>query len=396
MQRVYFDNAATTPMSEEVITVMLSVLREQFGNPSSIHAEGRSARALIESARKTVAQCIGASTGEIFFTSGATESNNTAIKCAVRDLGVGRIISSPTEHHCGTHAIKTVEKINGVEIVWLSVDSFGRIDYHELETALLESNGKKTLVSLMHANNEIGTMIDMDKVSDLCRKYSALFHSDTVQTVGHFPIDVQQTRVNFLSGAAHKFHGPKGVGFIYISPDSPIKPFIDGGAQERNMRGGTENVYGIVGLAKALELATAEMNERKRRISCTRNYMKEQLLEKFDDIQFNGDNDGDCLYTVLNVSFPSNPKNELILLNLDIAGISCSGGSACSSGSEKGSHVLEAIGVNPERKSIRFSFSHYNTKEEVDFVVVEIQKILNGKVQFSKQDFLVESDILVG
>lgn len=376
MQRVYFDNAATTPISEEVINAMLPILRGQYGNPSSIHAEGRSVRAALESARKSVAQSIGAGTGEIFFTSGGTESNNMAIKCAVRDLGVQRIISSPTEHHCGTHAIETVQKVNGVEVVWLPVDELGRPSYEALEAALAEPSSKKTLVSLMHANNEIGTMIDLGKVSSLCRQYGALFHSDTVQTVGHFPINVQETPVNFLSGAAHKFHGPKGVGFIYISPDSPIKPFIDGGAQERNMRGGTENVYGIVGLAKALELATVEMEERVAHIRDTRNYLKTRLEEAFEDVQFNGDYNGESLYTVLNVAFPPNPKNELLLLSLDIAGISCSGGSACSSGSEKGSHVLEAIQADPARKSIRFSFSHYNTRSEVDFVIEKLKTIL--------------------
>lgn len=376
MQRVYFDNAATTPISEEVIAAMLPVLREQYGNPSSIHAEGRSVRAIIESARKTVAQCIGASTAEIFFTSGGTESNNMAIKCAVRDLGVRRIISSPTEHHCGLHAIETEQKTDGVEVVWLPVDERGRVDLEALEKALQESAGVKTLVSLMHANNEIGTMLDLERVSALCRQYGALFHTDTVQSVGHFPINVQKTPVNFLSGAAHKFHGPKGVGFIYINSESPLKPFIDGGGQERNMRGGTENVYGIVGLAKALELATAEMEERSAHIREVRDYMKERLLETFDDIQFNGDYDGACLYTVLSVSFPPSPKNELLLLSLDIAGVSASGGSACSSGAEKGSHVLEAIGADPARKSIRFSFSHYNTKEEVEFVIEKLKAIL--------------------
>jgi cysteine desulfurase len=380
MQRVYFDNAATTPIAEEVINAMLPVLRGQFGNPSSIHAEGRSVRATVEAARKAVARCIGAGTGEIFFTSGGTESNNMAIKCAVRDLGVRRIISSPTEHHCGTHAIETVKNQKGVEIVWLSVDAHGRIDYQELEQKLLESSGIKTLVSLMHANNEIGTMIDLARVSAICQAHGALLHSDTVQTVGHFPVDVQKVPVNFLSGAAHKFHGPKGVGFIYINPASPIKPFIDGGAQERNMRGGTENVYGIVGLSKALELACAEMEARTEKILDVRNYLKTRLLEEFEDIQFNGDPDGESLYTVLSVSFAPSPKNELLLLSLDIAGISCSGGSACSSGSEKGSHVLEAIEADPARKSIRFSFSHYNTREEVDFVVEKLRAILPSPV----------------
>jgi cysteine desulfurase len=269
-----------------------------------------------------------------------------------------------------------VEKVNGVEVVWLPVDALGRPDYKALEVALQNSNGKKTLVSLMHANNEIGTMIDLGLVSGLCKQYGALFHSDTVQTVGHFPVNVQETQVNFLSGAAHKFHGPKGVGFIYINPETPIKPFIDGGAQERNMRGGTENVYGIVGLAKALELATNEMEARVAQISEIRNYLKSRLEETFEGVQFNGDYNGQSLYTVLNVSFPPNPKNELLLLSMDIAGISCSGGSACSSGSEKGSHVLEAIHADPARKSIRFSFSHYNTREEVDFVVEKLKGIL--------------------
>lgn len=374
--RVYFDNAATTPISEEVISAMLPVLRGQFGNPSSIHAEGRTVRAVIEAARKTVAQAIGASTSEIFFTSGGTESNNMAIKCAVRDLGVQRIISSPTEHHCGLHTIETVEKTSGVEVVWLSVDGRGCIDYQALESELANSGGKKTLVSLMHANNEIGTMIDLDRVAGLCQQHGALFHTDSVQTIGHFPINVQRTPVHFLAGAAHKFHGPKGVGFIYIRADAPIKPFIDGGGQERNMRGGTENVYGIVGLAKALEFAVAQMEERTAQILDVRNYMKTRLMDTLEDIQFNGDHDGHCLYTVLSTSFPPSPKNEMLLFNLDIAGVSCSGGSACSSGAEKGSHVLEAIGADPTRKSVRFSFSHYNTREEVDAVVEKLKGVV--------------------
>lgn len=373
MQRVYFDNAATTPISEAVIQAMLPVLQGYYGNPSSIHAEGRGVRTLIEAARKTVAQAIGAGTGEIFFTSGGTESNNMAIKCAVRDLGVTRIISSPIEHHCGLHAIENVQHFNQVEVVLLPVDEVGRISYDALEKALKASTGQKTLVSLMHANNEVGTMIDLARVSALCKNYGALLHSDTVQTVGHFPINVQQTPVDFLSGAAHKFHGPKGVGFIYINNASALKPFIDGGAQERNMRGGTENVYGIVGLAKALELAVGQMDERIAHIREVRSYLKQRLEETFADIRFNGDIDGESLYTVLNVSFPASPRSELMLFNMDIAGISVSGGSACSSGSEKGSHVLEAIKADPNRKSIRFSFSHYNTREEVDFVVEKMK-----------------------
>jgi cysteine desulfurase len=377
MQRIYLDNAATTPISPEVIEAMTEVLRAHYGNPSSIHAEGRAVRAIIEQARKQVAQAIGASTAEIFFTSGGTESNNMAIKCSVRDLGVQRIISTGLEHHCGLHSHDTVAA-QGVEIVYLPVDAHGRFDYADLEKQLQSSN-KKTLVSLMHANNEIGTMLDLNRVAEICQSHGALFHSDTVQTVGHFPMDVSQTPISFLSGAAHKFHGPKGIGFIYINSNNQIKPWIDGGSQERNMRGGTENVAGIVGLAKALELANNEMEERKAKITSGRNYLKNRLLEEFEDIRFNGDPDGESLYTVLSVSFPASAKSELLLLLLDIAGISVSGGSACTSGSEKGSHVLEGIGADPTRKSIRFSFSHYNTTDEIDFVIEKLKGLVANR-----------------
>lgn len=381
MTRVYFDNAATTPVAPEVVDAMVPVLRDVYGNPSSIHAEGRTARARVEQARKTVAHAIGASTGEIFFTSGGTESNNTAIKCAVRDLGVRRIISSPTEHHCGLHSIETVQRTDGVRVDWLPVDSRGRIDLHHLEAALAAGQGP-TLVSLMHANNEIGVMIDLGCVSDLCRQYGALLHTDTVQTIGHWPIDVQQTPVTFLSGSAHKFYGPKGVGFLYIQSGVGIRPFMDGGAQERNMRGGTENVAGIVGLATALELAIDHLDARRTYVTGLRDYLMERLLATFDGLEFNGDPAGALsLPKVLSVSFPPSPKNEMLLFNLDIAGISASGGSACASGTEKGSHVLEAIGADPARRSVRFSFSHYNTREEADFVVAQLRAVLPGIVR---------------
>lgn len=373
--RVYLDNAATTAISPEVIEVMTSCLQDYYGNPSSIHADGRRVRAAIEEARKTVANCIGASIGEIFFTSGGTESNNMSLKCAVRDLGVKRIISSPTEHHCILHTLESLEKNQSVHIEYLDVCQKGIATLEQLET-LLEQSNTPTLVSLMHANNEIGTMIDIAKVSAICEKYGAYLHSDTVQTVGHFPIDVEKTKIHFLSGAAHKFHGPKGVGFVYINGDVSIKPFIDGGAQERNMRGGTENVYGIVGLAKALELSVEQMDERRSHIESIRNYMAEQLQANFQDIQFNGDFNGKSLYTVLSVSFPPSPKSEMLLLSLDISGISASGGSACSSGAEAGSHVMHAIKAAPGRKTIRFSFSHYNTKTEVDFVIEKLKTMI--------------------
>jgi cysteine desulfurase len=355
-------------------------MTEHYGNPSSIHADGRTVRAAIESARKTVAKYLNASIGEIFFTSGGTESNNMAIKCAVRDLGVRRIISSPLEHHCVLHSLESVER-EGVMIQHVQVDDCGRLDYEHLESLLQESLGVKTLVSLMHANNEIGTVQDLARISRLCENYGAYYHSDTVQTMGHLPVDVSKTKIHFLSGGGHKFHGPKGCGFIYINHEAQLKPFIDGGAQERNMRGGTENVYGIVGLAKAFEMACENMNHYRLHIEDVRQYLKTQLEENFEDIRFNGDYEGNYLYTILNVSFPPSPKGDMLLLLLDIAGVSASGGSACSSGAEAGSHVLKAIGADPSRKSVRFSFSHLNSRDEID----ELIEKLKGIVQVKKE-----------
>lgn len=373
--RIYFDNAATTPLHPEVIETITSLMKTQYGNPSSIHAEGRKMRSIVEEARKTVAHCLKAGMSEIFFTSGGTESNNMAIKCAVRDLGVRRIISSPIEHHNVLHPLKVVEN-QGVEVKMLHLDSRGRIDFSQLESLLAVDSTGKTLVSLMHGNNEIGTLTNMQQVSSLCETYGAFFHSDTVQTMGKFPIDVSKTKVHFLAGGAHKFHGPKGTGFIYINGEVRIKPFIDGGSQERNMRGGTENVYGIAGMASALKLSCNEMEKNRTYIEGLRTYFMEQLQEHFDDIQFNGDYDGECLYTVLSVSFPHSAKSDLLLLQLDMAGISASGGSACSSGAETASHVLTSIGASPERKTIRFSFSHFNTREEVDQVIAKLKVLL--------------------
>ena len=377
--RVYFDNAATTPMAPEVIETVSHAMRTLFGNPSSIHADGRMARTAVEDARKTVAKYLNASIGEIFFTSGGTESNNMILKNAVRDLGVKRFITSKIEHHCVLHTLEALEKTADIQVEFVKIDEKGQIDLDNLEV-LLKINNDKTLVSLMHANNEIGTMIDLDAVSKICEENGALFHSDTVQTMGYFPIDVNKTKIHFLTGAAHKFHGPKGIGFIYINGDVTLKPFIDGGSQERNMRGGTENVPGIVGLAKALEMAQEDMYERQDEIEGIRQYFKNQLLDTFADIQFIGDYEGNYHYKVLNVSFPPSMKSELLLFNLDIAGISASGGSACSSGAEGGSHVLDALEIDPERKCIRFSFSHYNTLDEVDFVIEKLKKVVAVKM----------------
>jgi cysteine desulfurase len=373
--RIYLDNAATTPISEEVIETMSDCMRNAYGNPSSIHSDGIKVRAMLEKARKKVASCIGASISEVFFTSGGTESNNMVLKGAVRDLGVQRIITSRIEHHCVLHTVESLAKYHDIQVNFVEIDELGRVDLTHLET-LLQQTTHKTLVSLMHANNEIGTMIDLDNVAQLCEAHKALFHSDTVQTIGHFPIHVGKTKIHFLSAGAHKFHGAKGTGFVYISNEAMLKPFIDGGSQERNMRGGTENVYGIVGMAKALELASDNMEARKTHIENIRNYLKDSLLENFEDIQFNGDYDGNALYTVLSVSFPPSPRAELLLWNLDIAGISCSGGSACSSGAEGGSHVIQGIRGDATRKTIRFSFSHYNTKSDIDFVIEKLKTLV--------------------
>jgi cysteine desulfurase len=371
--RIYMDNAATTPLRQEVIAAMANSLEFHFGNPSSIHADGRLVRAAIESARKTVASRLNASIGEIFFTSGGTESSNMAIKCAVRDLDVTRIISSPTEHHCVLHTLAAVER-EGVEILMLDVDRRGHVDYGKLEAWLAGDAETKTLVSLMHANNEIGTLHDLSQIASLCQQHGALFHTDTVQTIGHLPIDLSRIRIDFLTGGAHKFHGPKGCGFIYINGENRIKPWIDGGSQERNMRGGTENVAGIVGMACALDLACEHLEEYRAHIEDLRAYFIQRLEEEYEDIQFNGDYDGQYLYTILSVSFPPSPTSDLMLLQLDIEGVSASGGSACSSGAEAGSHVLQAIGAAEGRKSIRFSFSHYNTRQEVDLVIEKLGK----------------------
>lgn len=373
--RVYFDNAATTPIHPEVKEVMKDAIDNYYGNPSSIHNEGRRVRAALETARKTIANHLNASIGEIFFTSGGTEANNMALKCSVRDLNVERIITSPIEHHCILHTVESLEREQGIEVVYVKISDKGCFDVSDLEN-LLKNSDKKTLVSLMHANNEIGTVCDMSLISTLCQKYNTFYHSDTVQTIGQLPIDVQATKIDFISGAAHKFYGPKGVGFIYINGDNTIKPFIDGGSQERNMRGGTENVYGILGMAKAMDLVCTNMENNQNYLREIRSYFINQLQKNFEGVEFNGDYEGNFLPKVLSVSLPPNPKNEVLMFSLDIMGISSSGGSACSSGVESRSHVLEAINFAEDRVAVRFSFSTFNKLEEVDFVIEKLKNLI--------------------
>ncbi|HNS12567.1 MAG TPA: cysteine desulfurase family protein [Bacteroidia bacterium] len=376
--KIYLDNAATTPIDPEVVKAMIPVLQNQFGNPSSIHSYGREVRSAIEQARKSVARFLNVSPAEIFFTSGGTEANNTAIFCSVRDLAVKHVISSAIEHHAVLHTLQELEKEGKIKLSLVKLDDKGRIDLSDLEN-LLKSD-LKTMVSLMHANNEIGNLIPLKQVAELCVKYNAVFHSDTVQTMGHYPLDLQEIPVHFITCAAHKFHGPKGIGFLYINHGIKIHPFIHGGAQERNMRGGTENVYGIVGLAKALEIASEHLNEHMMYIQGLKSYMIDRLKKEIPGIEFNGDPEGDSLYTVLNASFPPSESSEMLLFNLDINGIACSGGSACSSGSNTGSHVLRAIYGDVDRPSVRFSFSKYNTKEEIDLVLEKLKELYAVKV----------------
>ena len=372
--KVYLDNAATTPIHPEVVEAMIPMLKNQFGNPSSIHAYGREVRSAIEFARKKVAQLLNTSPSEIFFTSGGTEADNMALRCSVHDLGIRHVITSPLEHHAVLHTLEDMAERGEIKLSIVKVDGQGHVDLNDLEKLLKEND--RSFVSLMHANNELGTMISIQSVGELCRKYNALFHSDTVQTMGHFKLDLSVLPVDFITGAAHKFHGPKGVGFLYINRNVKIKPMITGGAQERNMRGGTENVYGIVGLAKALELSYANIEDDIREITALKNYMIDRLKAEIPGVAFNGDiTPENSLYTVLNVSFPPNDKSALLLFTLDMEGICCSGGSACGSGASTGSHVVRALHKDDNRVSIRFSFSRHNTKEEVDYVIGKLKQI---------------------
>lgn len=375
MERIYFDNAATTSLDQEVLRTMMPFLTEKFGNPSSIYSYGREVRLAVEQARKTVANLLNAYPAEIFFTSGGTESSNTAIGAAVRDLGVKHIISSPLEHHATLHTVEYYARSGEVTAEMLKVLPDGHIDLADLERRLKEKT-QPVLVTLMHGNNEIGNLLDLRSAGEICKKYGAYFHSDTVQTVGHYPFDLKNTPVHFINGAAHKFHGPKGVGILYIDESVRINPFIHGGSQERNMRAGTENVYGIVGFARALELAHARMKEEEKEINTLKRYLADRLVENIPGVSFNGDPFGSSLYTILSVSFPKTEKSEMLLFNLDINNICASGGSACSSGAQLGSHVVAAISPGDDRTTVRFSFTRTNTRHEVDQVVTVLKDLV--------------------
>jgi cysteine desulfurase len=379
-KRYYFDNAATTPLDPQVLEAMLPFLQNNYGNPSSIHSHGREVRSAIEKSRKTIASLLNCSTSEIFFTSGGTEADNTAIINSVYKYGIKHAITSKIEHHAVLHTLEYLENQGLIQVHFVNLDEKGHIDISHLEQLL--SQFDPTMVSLMHGNNEVGNMLDLQEVSIICNKYNAVLHSDSVQTMGHFVHDLQKTNIDFIVGAGHKFHGPKGVGFLYINGNLKIDPFIHGGSQERNMRGGTENVYGIVGIAKALEIAYEGMEDHRKHIEMLKLRLMEGIKQKVPSVNFNGDsaNFEKSLYTVLNVSFPPMEEADMLLFNLDINRISASGGSACTSGSNIGSHVLTALGVSPERPSVRFSFSKYNSAAEVDYVIEKIGMMVKSTI----------------
>lgn len=377
---VYLDNAATTPLDPEVFEAMRPFLLEDFGNPSSTHSHGRKVKAAIESARKKVAELLNCTPGEIIFTSGGTEADNAILTSAVRTYGIKTVISSAIEHHAVENTLIQLQKTDGFKLLYVNIDDRGNVDLNHLQQLLAAH--PNAVVSLMHANNEIGNLLDIQRVGELCEQYKAYFHSDTVQTVGHYRHDLKSLKVHGMTAAAHKFHGPKGIGFMFIRKDRKIQSFIQGGAQERNMRGGTENVYGIVGIAKALEIAYRDMDTHAKYISDLKARMISRLIETIPGVSFHGESAEmeKSLYTVLNVSLPESEENGMILFNLDLKGISASGGSACSSGATTGSHVLGHIYPGSQRGAIRFSFSKFNTAEEIDFTVDTLAELVRTKV----------------
>lgn len=378
--KVYLDNAATTPVAPEVFEAMVPILKNDFGNPSSMHLFGRSAKAIIEQSRRGIAKHINCQPSEIIFTSGGTEADNMAIFTSVTELGVKRIITSRIEHHAVGHTVCHIQDKHEVELVYVDIDGAGNVNLDHL-SSILANTSKKTLVTLMHANNELGTLMPIEEVSRICRKYGAYFHSDTVQTMGHYSFNLQELDIDFLTCAAHKFHGPKGIGFLYINKSVHSKAFIHGGAQERGLRGGTENLYGIVGLAKAMDLAYSDLEAHQEHVFGLKQHMMDSLQKHFLDISFHGETSYEkSLYTVLNVCFRETEKVGMLLFTLDLKGIAASGGSACSSSSAKGSHVLEGINANPNRPNVRFSFSRYTTKAEIDYVVGQVAKVFKNKI----------------
>lgn len=376
--RIYLDNAATTPMDNRVVAAMLPYLQEHFGNPSSQYSYGRDTRSALEESRKDMAAMLNATPAEIVFTSGGTEANNMALKGAVDYLGVRHIITTPIEHHCVLHTAEYLRDFRNVRVTILPVDAEGCVDLSELEKVLGDTEERK-LVSIMHANNEIGVLADIMQIGLICRRHNALFHSDSVQTFAHYPMDVTQLPVDYLSGSAHKFHGPKGVGFLYMRKSAKAGSFIHGGGQERNLRAGTENVAGIVGMAEAARLAYQQLAQDRQHMTALKQYAVRLLQEEVNGVEFNGPVDENALYTVLSISLPPHPMGSLLLFQLDMKGIAVSGGSACSSGAAKGSHVIDALCKDAKRITIRCSFSRMNDQSDVEAFVYALKELYSNQ-----------------
>ncbi len=382
MKKVYFDNAATTELRKEVIHTMVNVLKTEYGNPSSTHSYGRSSKSLLENCRKEIAKLFNAQASEIIFTSGGTEADNLVLNSCVRDLGVKRIISSKIEHHAVLHTLERLENKGDVEISFVKLDDRARVDLEHLE-ALLKDTSKKTLVTLMHVNNEIGNILPLKKVALLCKQYNSLFHSDTVQSIGHFNVDFNDVPIDFAAVAAHKFHGPKGAGFAFVRKNTGLKSLICGGGQERGLRAGTEAVFAIAGMTEALRISYQNLEAEKKYIQDLKDYLKVQLEQNVPGVSFNGTCDlyEESTYTLLNMNLPvSAEKAMMLVFQLDLKGIACSQGSACQSGSNEGSHVLNAF-LSPEelkKPAIRLSLSTFNSKEEIDYLVSVLKEFVES------------------
>jgi cysteine desulfurase len=382
MDTVYLDNAATTQIDDQVIAAMHDSMKSNFGNPSSTHAFGRKAKAAVETARKSIASLLNVPSASIVFTSGGTEADNMAISCAVRDLGVTRIISSKIEHHAVLNCVEFMDAENKVDLQFVNLDKDGSVDLNHLER-LLKEDSSKTLVSLMHINNEIGNILDIKKVGELCQEHKAYFHSDTVQSIGHYAMDLAELPVDFIAVSAHKFHGPKGVGFLYVKSRNHLKPLIHGGSQERELRAGTESVHNIVGLQKAMELAYSNLKTDSEYIKSLKSHFINALQSEIPGVRFNGlsGNIEKSTYTLVNVSIPlSASESDMLLFQLDLKGIACSKGSACQSGAQLGSFVLnEVYGENLDYPGIRFSFSKFTTIDELDYVISTLKDLAVSK-----------------
>lgn len=380
MKNIYLDNAATTPMLPEVVDVMTNAMNDNYGNPSSVHQIGRKAKSSIETARKKIASYFNVSAGEVFFTSGGTEADNMVLQNAVLNLGIDNIVTTKLEHHAVLHTVEFLKEKHGINVVFLDVDVQGQINIADLEGVLKGLTGS-TLVSLMWVNNEIGNILPIKEVAEICKKYEALFHSDTVQAVGHYKLDLQEIPIDFMVASAHKFHGPKGVGFVFVRKGIVMKSLFHGGGQERGVRSSTENVYGVLGMQKALEISVKEMEKDKNKIEGLKKSLIEGVKDIFPSVQFNGVSEvlEKSSYTILNIRFPF--QDKMLLFNFDLMGLSVSGGSACQSGSSKGSHVLQSFLDEEEQKkaSVRFSFSKLNSMEDINVVLELIKKLKNQK-----------------